>query len=72
MSVRIVLADDHTMFLSGLRTLLEKEPDLEVVAEVKDGREAVSVVHEKRADLVVMYLSMPGMATCSSRCVISP
>ncbi len=61
MSVRIVLADDHTIFLSGLRTLLEKEPDLEVVAEVRDGREAVSVVHEKRPDLVVMDLSMPGM-----------
>lgn len=61
MSIRIVLADDHTMFLSGLRTLLEKEPDLEVVAKVKDGREAIRVVHEKRPDLVVMDVSMPGM-----------
>ena len=61
MSIRIVLADDHTMFLSGLHTLLEKEPDLEVVAKVKDGREAIRVVHEKRPDLVVMDVSMPGM-----------
>ena len=61
MSIRIVLADDHTVFLSGLRSLLEKEPDLEVVAEVKDGSEAVRVAHEKRPDLVVMDLSMPGM-----------
>ncbi len=61
MSIRIVLADDHTIFLSGLRTLLEKEPDLEVVAKVKDGREAIRVVHEKRPDLVVMDVSMPGM-----------
>ncbi len=61
MSIRIVLADDHTLFLSGLRSLLEKEPDLEVVAEVKDGREAVRVAHEKRPDLVVMDVSMPGM-----------
>ncbi len=61
MSIRIVLADDHTMFLSGLRSLLEKEPNLEVVAEVKDGREAVRVAHEKRPDLVVMDVSMPGM-----------
>jgi DNA-binding NarL/FixJ family response regulator len=61
MSIRIVLADDHTIFLSGLRTLLEKEPDLEVVAKVKDGREAVRVAHEKRPDLVVMDVSMPGM-----------
>ncbi len=61
MSIRIVLADDHTVFLSGLRSLLEKEPDLEVVAEVKDGREAVRVAHEKRPDLIVMDVSMPGM-----------
>lgn len=61
MSIRIVLADDHTIFLSGLHTLLEKEPDLEVVAKVKDGREAIRVVHEKRPDLVVMDVSMPGM-----------
>ncbi len=61
MSIRIVLADDHTMFLSGLRSLLEKEPDLEVVAQVKDGREAVRVAHEKRPDLIVMDVSMPGM-----------
>ncbi len=61
MSIRIVLADDHTMFLSGLRSLLEKEPDFEVVAEVKDGREAVRVAHEKRPDLVIMDVSMPGM-----------
>ncbi len=61
MSIRIVLADDHAMFLSGLRSLLEKEPNLEVVAEVKDGREAVRVAHEKRPDLVIMDVSMPGM-----------
>ncbi len=61
MSVRVVLADDHTMFLRGLRALLEKEPDLEVIAEVKDGREAVRVAHEKMPDLIVMDVTMPGM-----------
>ena len=61
MKIGIVLADDHVMFLSGLRALLEKERDLEVIAEVRDGREAVKVAREKKPDLVVMDVSMPGM-----------
>lgn len=61
MSIRIVLADDHVMFLSGLRALLEKQRDIEVIAEVRDGREAVKVAREKRPHLVIMDVSMPGM-----------
>ncbi len=61
MSVRIVLADDHKLFISGLRALLAQQDDMEVVAEVKDGREAVRVALEQRPDVVVMDISMPGM-----------
>jgi DNA-binding NarL/FixJ family response regulator len=61
MNIRIVLADDHVMFLSGLRALLEKQHDLEVIAEVRDGREAVKVAREKKPDLVIMDVAMPGM-----------
>lgn len=61
MNIRIVLADDHAMFLSGLRALLEKQRDLEVIAEVRDGQEAVKVAREKKPDLVIMDVSMPGM-----------
>ena len=61
MGIRIVLADDHTIFLSGLRALLEKESDLEVIAEVKDGRDAVTAAHTKKPHLVIMDVSMPGL-----------
>ncbi len=61
MHIRIVLADDHTMFRGGLRAMLEKEPDLEVISEAKDGLEALRVAHETRPHVVVMDVSMPGM-----------
>ena len=61
MSIRILLADDHAIFMAGLRALLEKEPDLEVIAEVPDGREAVREAIEKSPALVIMDVSMPGL-----------
>ena len=56
--VRILIADDHTLFRDGLRSLLTAEGH-EVVAEAKNGREAVSLARELRPDLVLMDLSMP-------------
>lgn len=61
MSIRILLADDHAIFMAGLRALLEKEPDLEVVAEVHDGREAVAESIARSPDLVIIDVSMPGL-----------
>jgi DNA-binding NarL/FixJ family response regulator len=60
MSTRIVIADDHTMFRSGLRALLEKEPDLLVVGEAASGAETVTRVAELHPELLIMDLSMPG------------
>ncbi len=54
MGVRIVLADDHTIVREGLRHLLEKEPDLEVVAEAVNGAEAVQLARDLKPDVVVM------------------
>jgi len=42
MSIRVLLADDHTVVRESLRTLLELEPDMEVVGEAEDGRKALS------------------------------
>jgi two-component system, NarL family, response regulator NreC len=57
--IRVLLADDHTVVRRGLRILLEAEPDIEVVAQARDGREAVVKALETKPDVVVMDVSMP-------------
>ncbi|MBS1872650.1 MAG: response regulator transcription factor [Acidobacteria bacterium] len=57
--IRILLADDHTLVRDGLRALLERESDLQVIAEAGDGREAIRLAAEHRPDIVVMDLAMP-------------
>jgi len=59
MSIRILLADDHTIMQEGLRALLEKEPDMEVIAEARNGREAASLAVKFRPDVVILDISMP-------------
>jgi len=61
MSIRILLADDHKIMREGLRSLLEKKPDIEVVAEAEDGRKAVQLARRLRPDVVIMDVSMPDM-----------
>jgi len=57
----VLLADDHELFRSGLRALLQDQPEIEVVVEVANGRDAVEAAAEYRPDIVIMDLSMPGM-----------
>jgi len=59
MSIRILLAEDETMVREGLRSLLESEPDMEVVGEAGDGRKALEMVRELKPDMVVMDITMP-------------
>jgi DNA-binding NarL/FixJ family response regulator len=61
MSLRILIADDHTIVREGLRSLLEKEPDLEVVAEAGSGSTALQLARENHPDVVLMDISMPDM-----------
>ncbi len=61
MTIKILLADDHTIIRDGLRSLLEKEPDLEVIAEAATGTEAVKLALELNPDVIVMDISMPDM-----------
>jgi DNA-binding NarL/FixJ family response regulator len=57
--LRILLADDHIVMRTGLRALLERQPDLEVVGETENGRETVELAASLRPDVVVMDVGMP-------------
>lgn len=61
MSVRILLADDHAIVREGLRSLIEKEPDMEIVGEAEDGRTALELVRELLPDVVIMDITMPNL-----------
>jgi two-component system response regulator NreC len=58
-TIRILLADDHTLMRSGIKALLEDEPDIAIVGEAEDGREAVKLAHMLRPNLVLMDIAMP-------------
>ncbi len=57
--LRVLIAEDHAIVRDGLRALLNNNPDLEVVGEAEDGREAVQLANQLEPDLVLMDLSMP-------------
>ena len=62
MAIRIIIADDHTLFRAGLRSLLEKETDIEVVAETGDGFDTIRAVSENPVDVLLLDLTMPGIS----------
>lgn len=57
--IRVLLADDHTIVRSGLRLLLERQGDLEVVGEASDGRQTVEMAEQMQPDVVIMDITMP-------------
>lgn len=59
--VRVLMADDHTMFREGVRLLLETRGGFEVVGEAATGKEAVELARSLRPDVIVMDIGMPGM-----------
>jgi DNA-binding NarL/FixJ family response regulator len=61
MPIRILLADDHEVVRDGVRALLEKQADMEVIGEASDGREAARLAEELRPDVVVMDVGMPNL-----------
>jgi DNA-binding NarL/FixJ family response regulator len=61
-TVRIALADDHTLVREGLRKIIEAQPGWEVVSEAADGRQAVSQALELKPDVVIVDLAMPQLS----------
>ena len=57
--IRVLLADDHTLVRQGLRALLEREADIKIIGEARNGREAVHRAAALKPDIVVMDISMP-------------
>ena len=60
-TIRLLLADDHAVVRSGLRLLLEAQPDLVIVGEAENGEEAIRRTAELQPDVVLMDIEMPGM-----------
>ncbi len=61
MKIKVVIADDHAIVREGVRMILAKEKDIEVVGEAEDGQQALQLVETQRPTVVVMDISMPGM-----------
>jgi DNA-binding NarL/FixJ family response regulator len=59
--MRILLADDHTLFRAGIRSLLDRVGEVTIVAETGDGREALDLIEKHRPDIALLDITMPGL-----------
>lgn len=71
MAIRILIADDHSVVRKGIRTLLEDEPDMEIVGEVADGNEAVDQLAELTPNVLLMDITMPRMSGIDALKIVS-
>ena len=60
--IRVLVADDHQVVRVGLRSIIDAEPDMEVVAEAADGRSAIAAFAAHRPDITLLDLRMPGLS----------
>jgi DNA-binding NarL/FixJ family response regulator len=61
MSIRVLVADDQELVRTGLKMILDAQPDIDVVAQARDGAEAVALARELRPDVCLLDIRMPGM-----------
>jgi len=59
--IRVLIADDHTLVRAGMRALLGQVPEVEVIAEASEGREALHLIAMHQPDVVLMDITMPGL-----------
>ncbi|MCF6169860.1 MAG: response regulator transcription factor [Bacteroidales bacterium] len=57
--IRLIIADDHPVIIDGLRTILKKEGEISLVAEVHDGAELLKLLRKQKADVILMDVNMP-------------
>ena len=60
-TINILLVDDHQILLDGLRTMLEAEPDFNIIGTAKNGHEAIPILQQQAVDVLILDLSMPEM-----------
>ena len=60
--IRIVLVDDHTLVRTGLRLILEKQPDMEIAGEAEDGEHGLGLIRQLRPDIALVDVHMPGVS----------
>ena len=72
--IKVLLADDHTMFRQGLKEMLSTDEGIEVIGEAENGREAVTLAREKKPDVVILDVEMPvmGAAEAMERMLVLP
>lgn len=59
--IRVMLVDDHAMIRRGIRRILEKDPDICIIAEASTGADAIRLVHEMKPDVLLLDIEMPDM-----------
>ncbi|PLX11799.1 MAG: DNA-binding response regulator [Marinilabiliales bacterium] len=60
--IRLIIADDHQIVRDGIKSLLENEKEIEIIAEASNGNEVIQLVNDQNPDIVLLDISMPGLS----------